>query len=51
MISSARKSNTSNPFVIYDFYDQLELVSHIHPFMNKLTKFSINVSKLLKLNY
>lgn len=26
MISVARKSNTSNPFLIYDFYDQLEKV-------------------------
>ena len=50
MISSAQKSNTSNSFLIYDFYDQLELVSHLHPFTNKLTKLSMNVSKLLKLN-
>ena len=26
MISCARKSNTSNPFIIYDFYEQLEKV-------------------------
>ena len=26
MISSARLSNTANPFIIYDFYDQLEKV-------------------------
>ena len=26
MISCARKSNTSNPFIIYDFYDLLEKV-------------------------
>ena len=26
MISSARMSNTSNAFIIYDFYDQLERV-------------------------
>lgn len=26
MISAARKSNTSNPFIIYDFFDQLEKV-------------------------
>ena len=49
MSSSARKSNTSNPFLIYNFYDQLESVSHLHPFMNIL-KLSKNVSKLLKLN-
>ena len=24
MISAARKSATSNPFIIYDFYDQLD---------------------------
>ena len=49
MISSAWKSNTSNPFLIYDFFDQLETVSHLHPFMNIL-KLSTNVGKLLKLN-
>ena len=27
MISSGRKSNTANPFIIYDFYDQLEKVN------------------------
>ena len=49
MISSARKSKTSNPFLIhsYDFYDQLESVSHLHPFMNILTKLSTNFSNLL----
>ena len=26
MISSARKSNMANPFIIYDFFDQLEEV-------------------------
>ena len=26
MISCARKANTSNPFIIYDFYEQLEEV-------------------------
>lgn len=26
MISTARKANTSNPFIIFDFYDQLEQV-------------------------
>ena len=32
MISSARKANTSNPFIIYDFYDQLEQVNTVgHP--------------------
>ena len=50
MISSGRKSDTSNSFLLYDFYDQLESVSYLHPFMNKLTKLSTNVSKLLKLN-
>ena len=49
MISCAWKSNTSNPFLIYDFYDQLEAVSHLHPFMDIL-RLSSNVSKLLKLN-
>ena len=49
MISSTWKSNTSNPFLIYDFYDQLESVSHLHSFMNIL-KLSPNVSELLKLN-
>ena len=23
MISAARKANTSNPFIVYDFYEQL----------------------------
>ena len=50
MISSGRKSDISNSFLVYDFYDQLESVSYLHPFMNKLTKLSTNVSKLLKLN-
>ena len=27
MISSATKLNTANPFIIYDFFDQLEEVS------------------------
>ena len=49
-ISSAQKSNMSNPFLIYDFYNQLESVSHLHPFMNKL-KLITNVSKLFKLIY
>ena len=26
MISAARKANTLNPFIIYDFFDQLEKV-------------------------
>ena len=49
MISSAQKSNMSNPFLIYDFYNQLESVSHLHPFMN-IMKLSTIVSKLFKLN-
>ena len=49
MISSAQKSNMSNPFLIYDSYNQLESVSHLHPFMN-IMKLSTIVSKLFKLN-
>jgi len=29
MISTARMSNTSNPFIIFDFYDTLEKVSYL----------------------
>ena len=46
-ISSAWKSNTSNSFLIYDFYDQLKSVSYLHLFMNILTKLNTSVSKLL----
>ena len=28
VISSARKSNTTNPFIIYDFFDQVKKVGH-----------------------
>ena len=31
MISSARKPNTTNPFIIYDFYDQLERIFQQNP--------------------
>ena len=31
MISTARKANTSNPFIIYDFFDQLEKVFQEYP--------------------
>ncbi|XP_057301212.1 uncharacterized protein LOC130635762 [Hydractinia symbiolongicarpus] len=34
MISTARKSNTSNPFIIYDFYDQLEKIFEQYPTLN-----------------
>ena len=30
MISTARKSSTSNPFIIYDYFDQLEKVFQEH---------------------
>ena len=33
MISSARISNTSNPFIIYDFFDQLEKVTYFLSFL------------------
>ena len=31
MISTAQKANTSNPFIIYDFFDQLEKVFQEYP--------------------
>ena len=31
MISTARRANTSNPFIMYDFFDQLEKVFQEHP--------------------
>ncbi|XP_057305999.1 uncharacterized protein LOC130644419 [Hydractinia symbiolongicarpus] len=31
MISTARKANTSNPFIIFDFYDQLEQIFEKYP--------------------
>ena len=49
VMSSAQKSNTSNLFLIYHFYNELKLVSHLHPFMNILTKLKTNISKLFTL--
>ena len=37
MISAARKSATSNPFIIYNFYDQLDEIVTANNLTQKLT--------------
>ena len=34
MICISRKSNTVNPFVIYDFYDKLPTIFDVNPDLN-----------------
>ena len=43
MISSAQMSNTANPFIIYDFFDQFENVNCLLLIQNNFVTFSMYV--------